>query len=178
MGAPTASLPELRAILRWRVNRGLTWWDLADHALFCSIFWRNVPQTATALQRLALALARWSSWSEFDQDHEWQIVFTEGNIHIVATRVFEAGDLVRGLAGFRAELMPGENVEHFEGRFDYFCKGNLNMFILFRETFGPAGLIEHRFDANCELSLLEDGTLQVKVKYTQTKNHLTKSFRH
>ena len=119
MGNPKDSLPEIQATLRWRLNRGLSWIQIAECARLRRIVWNNVPQIPTTTPRLASALAAWSSWASWkDEDSDWVIACNELSLHIIAIQPVEEGQLVRGLVGFRAEVMPGEDVEHYVGRCD------------------------------------------------------------
>ena len=118
MGDPAGSVPEIEAIVRWKWNRGLSWLQLGDCAKFVNIVWNNVPHTPTASQRIGVALSAWSSWSKWrEDDSDWSIICQDQDVHIIiARKSFEAGAVVRGLEAIRAELLPEDDVEPYEGR--------------------------------------------------------------
>ena len=135
VGDPAGSTPYIKVIVRWKWNRGLSWLQLGDCARFINIIWNNIPHIPTAPQRIGEALRAWSSWSMWrEDDSDWSIIWQDEDIHIIiARKSFEAGAVVRGLEAFRANLLPEDDAEHYDGRCYLLCNNSTRSGLLERK---------------------------------------------
>ena len=149
-------VPWVNAALKWQAREDESWKVVADLLLYVDIFFLNLPDSDPARERLAWALEGWSSWMQVDGD--WKIVKNDDKFNIVTRQAIEKGVIIRGLTGVRPRMTTTEAdiVEKYEAR----------------EVFGPVSFCSHRFNSNCQLTVIEDGTFVVEVKSRQINKDL------